>query len=115
VVEDEFVINQLLLTVLTEEDYHVITAFNGKEALEQLAKHSVDLVMADLMMPVLDGYGLCQAMQANPSYHAIPLVLMSAGQKPFSQEDCSYLTFIQKPFTLDTLLDLIATLLTTEE
>ena len=55
VVDDEIMIQTLLDEVLSEEGYDVTTASNGKEAIELLERHSFDLVITDIVMPVLNG------------------------------------------------------------
>jgi signal transduction histidine kinase/DNA-binding response OmpR family regulator len=58
--------------------YRVITAEDGLEALERLTEHPVDLVISDVMMPRLDGFGLLGRMREDPLLAAIPVVMLSA-------------------------------------
>jgi CheY-like chemotaxis protein len=82
VVEDELDVATMIGTVLEDEGYEVILARHGREALDILAARRPDLVLSDLMMPVMDGYALLAAMQANFEWQSIPLVLVSAGAPP---------------------------------
>jgi CheY-like chemotaxis protein len=112
VVDDELVIVEVLRDLLEDEGYRVMTAHNGREALEHLAVEPVDLVLSDVMMPHLDGRGLCQAMQADPAYRAIPLVLLSAGgQNAVRDHRCPYAALVGKPFDLAVVLGLVERLI----
>ena len=108
VVDDEIALASVIQEILEEAGYRVVTARNGREGLACLAQHRPDLVLSDVMMPVLDGQGLCRAMAAHPVYHSIPVVLFSAGQSSLLlDEDCPADAFIPKPFELDDLLALV--------
>ncbi|MCW5852449.1 MAG: response regulator [Anaerolineae bacterium] len=111
VVDDEPDIAELLQTVLEEEGYQVILAGNGREGLAQVAAARPDLILCDVMMPLMDGVSLCRAVQAQSDARDIPLVFMSAGRKPISQDGCRYAAFISKPFELTTVIEVIASLI----
>lgn len=70
IVEDENMLNEAYQVVLQSAGYKVLTAFDGKQALEVLQKHDADLILLDLRMPVLDGVGFLEAFnlkdQDNP-------------------------------------------------
>jgi len=108
IVDDEPAITDLLAAVLEEEGYQVSIANNGRNGLNSLEAVKPDLVLSDVMMPILDGRGLCQAMQAHPIYQAITIILMSAAVEVNVSEGCKYAAFLKKPFNLDTVLELIA-------
>lgn len=76
VVDDERDIVDLIAYNLTKEGYKVVSAFNGKEALEKTA--NVDLIILDLMMPVMDGFEACKQLKAEPSTAAIPVIFLTA-------------------------------------
>ncbi len=108
VVEDEFGIVELFDAVLTDEGYQVLTAMNGRDGLELLAKERPDLVFCDFMMPVMDGEAMLGAMTANPALRGIPVVMMSSMPEAVVAERCSgYVTFMRKPFKLFALLDVV--------
>lgn len=77
IVEDEEHLRESLRIALEDEDYRVETAANGQEALELMARRKPlpDAVILDLMLPVLDGNRVYQAMQADPDLAAIPVVV----------------------------------------
>jgi len=109
VVDDESTIRELLQNILEEEGYVVVEAANGREGLAMLENQPVDLVLSDVMMPVLDGVGLCQAMQQHPSYQAIPLVLLSAAGIARPTGACEHAAFLTKPFEYELGLTQLAT------
>ena len=111
VVDDETVICQMLSDVLEDEGYRVVMASNGQEGLSCLTKTDPQLVISDLMMPILNGRELCRAMQKMPSFQSIPIILMSAAGTPASVEDCNFAYFIDKPFDLNELLTIVETLI----
>ena len=63
VVEDENMLNEAYQVILTTAGYEVLSAYDGKAALEMLEGHSVDVILLDLRMPVLDGIGFLEAYQ----------------------------------------------------
>lgn len=78
VIEDEPVMRENLATLLELEGYRVSTAANGREGLE-LAHHSPpDLILCDVMMPALDGYGVLRALQVDPVTAQIPFIFLTA-------------------------------------
>ena len=112
VVEDEFGIAELFDAVLTDEGYQVLTAMNGKDGLELLAREQPQLVFCDYMMPVMDGAALLAGMQADPALRGIPVVMMSSMPEAVVAKRCSgYVTFMRKPFKLFELLDVVERLL----
>jgi CheY-like chemotaxis protein len=108
VVEDEFGIVELFDAVLTDEGYQVLTAMNGRDGLELLAREQPQLVFCDFMMPVMNGAGMLGAMAANPALRGIPVVMMSSMPEAVVAERCSgYVAFMRKPFRLFELLDVV--------
>lgn len=67
----------LLTDVLESEGYTVYQAQNGQMALDLVQKHLPELVLLDIAMPVLDGYGVCQKMKENPATASIPVIFCS--------------------------------------
>ena len=111
VIDDEISIVEMLSAFLAQEGLQVVTACNGQEGLERLANARPAVVVSDVMMPVLDGWGLCRRMQADPRYRSIPLVLMSAVRTAPDLAGCRYAALLRKPFKLDEMLQTITRLL----
>ncbi len=111
IVDDESVIADVLRDILEMEGYHVVTAGNGHAGLACLAEVRPQLVVSDVMMPGLDGRAFCRAIQADPVYRTIPVVLMSAAAVPDARDGCHFAAFVRKPFDLETLVTTIAAVL----
>ena len=58
--------------------YHVDVAYDGKEALEKVAESKPDLIILDVMMPVMNGHEACRALKENPDTAQIPVILLTA-------------------------------------
>lgn len=78
VVDDILPNVKLLEAKLTSEYYDVLTATNGKDALEKVAAMSPDLVLLDVMMPGMDGFEVCTRIKQNPALAHIPVVMVTA-------------------------------------
>jgi CheY-like chemotaxis protein len=78
IVDDEFGLADITADLLTEAGYEVALAINGKLGLASLATRRADLVITDLMMPVMDGPEMIRRMRADPALAAIPTILMTA-------------------------------------
>lgn len=115
IVEDDPDILKLLEATLTFRGYRVITASNGREGLDVVRQERPTLVIADIMMPKLDGFGLVHRLRINPATRGIPVIFITATYvAPEDKEfalNIGVTRFIQKPVDLDTFLELIAQLL----
>ena len=108
VVDDEFGIGEVLEAILTDDGYRVVTAINGSHALERLAGNRIDLILSDLMMPVMDGAALFAALKADKRYQRIPFVLMcSLPEANIANRIKGYTAFLHKPFKVDDVLDVV--------
>lgn len=111
IVDDEFGLADVTADLLTDLGYEVDIAINGKLALERLATRTIDLVLTDVMMPVMDGPELIRCMRADSRFAHIPVVLMSALPEAVPQGDAAlHDGVLIKPFSLGELLELIQTL-----
>ncbi|MEO1013377.1 MAG: response regulator, partial [Bacteroidota bacterium] len=77
VVEDEKEV-QMFIQELLREDYSILNASNGEEALRAIKKESPDLIISDVMMPVMDGVELCEKVKTNVNTHHIPFIMLTA-------------------------------------
>jgi DNA-binding NarL/FixJ family response regulator len=83
VIEDEPEMRRNLTTVLRLEKFHALPAENGRIGVELAKKENPDLILCDVMMPELDGYGVIAALRAYPETAPIPLIFLTAkGEKP---------------------------------
>jgi len=76
--DDEMMNRKVASKILTKEGYEVIEAENGKEALSLLEKYKFDLILMDLMMPVMDGFEATKRIKQNEDIATIPLIIISA-------------------------------------
>ena len=107
IAEDEHSIATLLRDTLEDEGYTVVLARHGQEALEILETTRPALVLTDVMMPIVDGLALCRAIQANPAYQTIPVIVMSAIIDRPAADRCHAIGFLKKPFDLQNVIDTI--------
>jgi signal transduction histidine kinase/DNA-binding response OmpR family regulator len=101
-----------------QNTYKIITATNGKEALDILETESVNLIVSDVMMPEIDGFELCKRLKNNINYSHIPIILLTARatlQSKIEGIELGADAYIEKPFSTEYLLVKIATLLTNLE
>jgi DNA-binding response OmpR family regulator len=77
-VDDEPAIRELLHRVLADEGYDVITAGDGREALQAVAQHPPDLILLDIMMPNLNGMETCRRLREQPATHNIRVIILTA-------------------------------------
>ena len=108
--DDEKHIVRLVQVNLERAGYEVVTAMDGKEALQKVADENPDLVVLDVMMPYMDGFEVLQNLRRNPSTRDIPVIMLTAKAQDAdvfkgwqSGVDC-YLT---KPFNPMELLSFV--------
>ena len=89
----------------------MVVARNGREGLARVAARRPDVILSDIMMPVLDGLGMGRALHDDPAYRTIPLVFMSAVPLPPTARAGPHAAFLRKPFALDDVLNTIARVL----
>jgi CheY-like chemotaxis protein len=112
VVDDEFGVVEVLTAALEDEGYRVVVAANGRHGLDRLAEHRPDLVIADFMMPILDGAAMGRAMRNDSAYATIPLIMTSAVAEGTVRERFdAYDAFLRKPFRAEALVKLVASML----
>jgi CheY-like chemotaxis protein len=113
-VDDEFDLVETIKDFLEDEGYAVECASNGKEALECMSGKLPDLVVSDMMMPIMDGYSMLHAMRASPALKSIPVILTSSARKQVVLSRDALLEFsgfLRKPYRLNELLDLVVKLM----
>lgn len=96
----------MLLHQLLGTKYTVKTATNGKEALELIYKEPFDMIISDVMMPVLDGIELTRTVKDNPEYKHLPVILLTAKMQEEERNEALQVgadCFLTKPFKLSDL------------
>jgi CheY-like chemotaxis protein len=102
VADDEPDVRSLILALLEDEGYRVVVAANGRAAIEAVERGQPDLILMDIMMPLMDGREAVRRLRARPELATIPIVLMSAVTADALQPGVQ--AFVAKPFDLDYLL-----------
>jgi PAS domain S-box-containing protein len=77
IVDDERLNRQLLEVILGTEGFQLSTAVNGEEALAMVAQQPPDLILLDVLMPVMDGYQVAARIKGNPATRCIPVIMIS--------------------------------------
>jgi CheY-like chemotaxis protein len=112
IVDDEFGLADLVADLLAREGYDVAIAINGRLGLQSLATRHADLVLADVMMPLMGGPEMVAVMRATPELAAIPVILMTAMPEVVPKgPDALHDGLLVKPFRRERLLELIRQLL----
>lgn len=105
VVEDNEELLALMLQVLSK-NYHVLTAKNGKQAMNIIMKEKLDLVVSDVMMPIMDGIELTRQLKSDKSFWQLPIILLTAKNKEEDKTEAYAVgadAYITKPFKFEEL------------
>lgn len=117
VVEDNTDMRAFIKRQLSAE-YTVLTAANGKEALQVLDDNFVNLVVSDVVMPLMDGFELCKVIKSEVGYSHIPVILLTAKTNIQSKIEGMELgadSYIEKPFSPEYLLAVASSLINNRE
>jgi PAS domain S-box-containing protein len=118
IAEDSRTQAEQLRFLLEEQGYQVTTTANGKEALDAAQARKPALLVSDIVMPELDGYGLCRAIKSDEKLRDIPIILVTSLADPHDVIrglECGADNFIRKPYDGDYLLSRINYLLMNHE
>jgi CheY-like chemotaxis protein len=111
VVDDESLVTDFMKFLLEGVGYTVHSASNGKEAIGIIHRVRPQLVLTDLMMPLMSGLELARALREDADFSDTPIILCSGVANPVSlEEQHLFAAVIQKPFNPQQLMDLIAEL-----
>ena len=105
IVEDEAIISNNILELLKIKGYIPIQAFNGLEALKVLELQRPDVIICDIIMPVMDGISFYKNMQSDSRFWDIPVIFLSAKLESITEvKNLGAKKFIPKPFKINDLL-----------
>ena len=118
VVDDEDDVRNLLVMVFRDAGYAVVSAKNGKEAVEQALKEKPDLIFLDILMPVMDGFEACSQLKKHPATKDTFIAFLTAKDMPQDwdrglQSEAD--VYIAKPFNNERLLFVARELLALKE
>lgn len=113
-VDDEQDVSDLVRFHLERVGCEVITAATGREAIELVQRRHPDLVLLDLMLPDIDGLGVCEILRRQPDTAAIPIIILTAWAAPDARNiglDLGALDYLTKPFSPRALVERVQHLL----
>ena len=112
IIEDEFDVLKNVETILSEEGYKAIVAKNGINGIELAKNEKPDLIICDIMMPGIDGYGVLEELSKNKDTQSIPFIFLTAKVERDDIRKGMQLgadDYLFKPFKIDELLSAITT------
>jgi len=115
VADDRPEVLELVKVTLEGEDYEVLCASDGKEALEKIGLERPDLVLLDVVMPKMDGFEVLSKIREDPKTKDTPVIMLTAQGQKVEQEEgrrLCYLDYNTKPISLSHLLNKIEEILT---
>ena len=109
-VDDSRTMRDMLRLALVEAGFEVLQAEDGIHGLEMLQGQAPDVIVTDINMPRLDGYGFIEGVRADPRHRAIPILVLStesSTEKKLRARDAGATGWIVKPFSPAKLVDAI--------
>lgn len=112
--DDSATIQKVVELSFSDENIEVHSFADGASALQYLRNHPADVLLADISLPLMDGYELCREVKQNPETAHISVILLAGTFEPFSverAEEVGYHSHLTKPFETSRLVDLVKKLL----
>lgn len=106
-IEDNFDVRENTTEILQLAGYKVVTACNGKEGVKLAEIQIPELIICDIMMPELDGYGVLGVLKKNTATAGIPFIFLSAKEDCGSKKSVDADAYITKPFDDGNLLETV--------
>jgi len=114
VIDDDSVTRKLLTEILTRNGYEAFGAHDGAEGVALVKWERPKLVLTDLLIPIVDGIGVCKQIKGDPQLNGIKVIVMSALKNPILVREAKNAgadDFIDKPIRTDALLELLRKML----
>lgn len=114
VIDDDRVTRKLLSEILVRNGYEAHVASDGQEGLALVKWEQPDLVLTDLLIPLVDGIGVCEQIKNEPELRQIKVIVMSALRNPVMVREARAAgadDFLDKPIKTEALLDLLRKML----
>ena len=87
IVDDEPDVVSLMQRALESEGFETVQAYDGIAAIDLAETERPDLILLDIMMPMMSGYEVCQQMKANPQTQAIPVICVTSAHRPDTRQN----------------------------
>jgi CheY-like chemotaxis protein len=110
VADDSATIHKVVSLTFAQEDFAVESVLNGDQVLEKALEVKPDVILADVLMPGLNGYQVCERVRANPQLSHTPVLLMVGGFELFDKEEASRVGcdgHLRKPFDTSELIQMV--------
>ncbi len=108
IVEDDASIRELLVEIFESEGYYVDSSTNGLDGIKSLENNLPDVILMDVMMPVMNGYEFREEQLKHPLWNSIPVLVMSAQEQSNNKlAEYGLENFIRKPLELNHLLETV--------
>lgn len=107
IVDDVQLNLDLMKDILSDQEYQIATAINGKSALAKARAHKFDLILLDVVLPDIDGFEVCSILKSNPQTQDIPIIFLTAKREKDSIVkgfQLGAVDYIPKPFSKEELL-----------
>jgi DNA-binding response OmpR family regulator len=114
IVDDDVKMTELLKTLFQLEGYMPTAVNDSTKAIQMAGSVGPDLITLDLMMPGLDGFGLCELLQQDSRFANVPILIISARDDPESKQramKAGAKAYVTKPFQIDELMQKIRNLI----
>lgn len=112
IAEDSSVIQNLTKKILQFQNFEILSAKNGQAVLEMLNDHSVDVILMDINMPVMDGLECSREIRtlSNPAKANVPIIAITGNAKGYTMDDfksAGINEYLQKPLNFDALVEMV--------
>jgi two-component system chemotaxis response regulator CheY len=114
IVDDSTSLRQLVIMALKNENYDVIEACDGVDALSKLSGSKIHLIISDINMPNMDGISFVKALKKNPSYKFTPVIMLTTESQEGKKREAQAAgakAWIVKPFQPQQMLSAVAKLI----
>lgn len=111
IIEDELDIQELLAAYLRDAGYEIVIAGDGVEALAQFQQGAFDMILLDLMLPKIDGFGVCELIRRESSVPILMLTALDGEQEQLRGFQMEIDDYVTKPFSMPILLQKIRAIL----
>jgi two-component system alkaline phosphatase synthesis response regulator PhoP len=114
IADDEEDVKAVVQLFLESKGYLTVTAFDGLDAIERAKEEHPDLIILDIMMPIIDGFEVCKKLKADPSLAKIPVIMLSASSHSESKQrglEAGAVDYLIKPFEPEQLERVIKNIL----